>query len=98
MYSFIPSGVCSKKITFELVDGKVHNVKFEGGCNGNGKGVATLAEGRDIDEIVDLLAGIECKNRGTSCPAQLAKALQLAEDGAIIPECEQTEEISNGTT
>lgn len=98
MYSFIPSGVCSKKITFELVDGRVHNVKFEGGCNGNGKGVATLAEGRDIDEIIRLLADIECKNRGTSCPAQLAKAILMAEDGTILPECEQTEEITNDPT
>lgn len=95
MYSFIPSGVCSKKITFDIVDGKVHNIKFEGGCNGNGKGVATLSEGRDINEVIQLLADIECKDRGTSCPAQLAKALRQAEDGSIMQESEQTEETSN---
>ncbi|MEA4934694.1 MAG: TIGR03905 family TSCPD domain-containing protein [Lawsonibacter sp.] len=95
MYSYIPSGVCSKKITFDIVDGKVHNVKFEGGCNGNGKGVSILSEGRNINEVIQLLADVECKDRGTSCPAQLAKALRQAEDGSIIPESEQMEETSN---
>ncbi|HWP51037.1 MAG TPA: TIGR03905 family TSCPD domain-containing protein [Clostridia bacterium] len=78
MYSFIPSGVCSRKITFDITDGKVHNIVFDGGCNGNGKGVATLAEGQPVEELIEKLSCIQCKERGTSCPAQLAKALRDA--------------------
>lgn len=78
MYHYIPTGVCSREITFEIVDGKVHNIHFEGGCNGNGKGVAALAEGRTPEELIALLKDVECKTKGTSCPAQLAKALQEA--------------------
>lgn len=82
MYSYIPSGVCSRKITFDIIDGRVYNIAFEGGCNGNGKGVAALAEGQPVGELIKLLSGIECKQRGTSCPAQLAKALrQIVENG-----------------
>lgn len=76
MYHYIPSGVCAREITYEIADGKVRNIHFEGGCNGNGKGVAALAEGHTPEELIALLKNIECKTRGTSCPAQLAKALQ----------------------
>ena len=83
MYHYIPTGVCSREITYDVVDGRVRNVHFEGGCNGNGKGVAALAEGHTPQELIDLLKDIECKTKGTSCPAQLAKALQqmLEENG-----------------
>ena len=77
METFITSGVCSKSITFDVdSDGAVHAVCFEGGCNGNGQGIARLAEGRPAGVIADLLSGIRCKENATSCPDQLARALR----------------------
>lgn len=74
MQSYKTSGTCSQEIQFDVVDGKVRNVKFIRGCLGNTQGVARLAEGRDIDEVISLLSGVQCRN-GTSCPDQLARAL-----------------------
>ncbi len=71
-------GVCSRSITFEIVDNTVHNVRFEGGCNGNTKGIAALVEGMDAAEAVRRLSGIRCGFKPTSCPDQLANALQEA--------------------
>jgi len=77
METFITSGVCSKSITFDVdSDGAVHRVSFEGGCNGNGKGIAKLAEGRPAAVVADLLSGIRCGENATSCPDQLARALR----------------------
>lgn len=76
MHVFRTKGVCSQAIEFEIKDNKVHNIKFIGGCSGNTQGVAKLAEGRDVDEVISLLDGINCGMRGTSCPDQLAKALK----------------------
>lgn len=70
------SGVCAQKIDFDIVDGKVTNVKFWGGCNGNSQGVAVLVEGMDVNEAISRLEGLTCGFRGTSCPDQLAKALK----------------------
>ena len=69
-------GVCSQQIDFDIVDHKVHNVRFTGGCNGNTQGVAALVEGMDVDEVIQRLEGIRCKMRPTSCPDQLATALK----------------------
>ena len=80
---FTPKGVCSRKITFEVVDGKVHNVHFDGGCNGNGKGVSALAEGRTPEELRQLLSGIQCNMKNTSCPDQLARAMDAYLNGEI---------------
>ena len=77
-YNYRPSGVCSQGITFELEDGKVHNVRFLGGCAGNTQGVARLVEGLTPDEIVAKLSGIRCGFKSTSCPDQLAKAIAAA--------------------
>ena len=63
---------------FEVEDGKVHNVQFVGGCNGNTQGVARLVEGMDVNEAISRMKGIDCNGRGTSCPDQLAKALEQA--------------------
>ena len=68
------SGTCSRVIIFDVIDNKLHDVKFVGGCGGNLQGIARLVEGRDIDEVEKLLAGIRCKNN-TSCPDQLSKAI-----------------------
>ena len=67
-------GTCSREILFDVKDNKITSVKFIRGCVGNTQGVAKLAVGRDVDEVIALLSGIECRN-GTSCPDQLAKAL-----------------------
>lgn len=75
-YKYRTQGVCSKEISFEVVDGKIHNVKFLGGCMGNTTGVSALCEGRDVDEVIKLLEGIKCGFKGTSCPDQLSKALK----------------------
>ena len=72
------TGVCSQKIDFEIVDNKVTNVQFLGGCNGNTQGVAKLVEGMDAKEAISRLEGIQCGFRGTSCPDQLAQALKQA--------------------
>lgn len=69
-------GVCSREISFEVVDNKITNVQFVGGCSGNTQGVARLVEGMDIDDVISRVDGINCGFRPTSCPDQLAKALK----------------------
>ena len=73
--TFRPSGVCSVQIDFDLEDGKIHNLKYIGGCNGNLKAIGRLVEGKDAKEIADILRGNDCKGRGTSCADQLARAI-----------------------
>ena len=77
-YSYTPQGVCSKQIDFEISDGKLHNVRFTGGCDGNLKAIGRLVEGAAPQAIAALLAGNDCRGRGTSCADQLAKGLQAA--------------------
>ncbi|MBE5945204.1 MAG: TIGR03905 family TSCPD domain-containing protein [Lachnospiraceae bacterium] len=69
-------GTCSQTIDFDIVDGKVTNVKFFGGCNGNLQGIAKLVEGMTPEEVIAKLEGIKCGFRPTSCPDQLATALK----------------------
>ena len=69
-------GTCSQKIFFDVEDGKVRNVQFIGGCNGNLKGIGALVENMNIDEVIARLEGITCGMKSTSCPDQLAKALK----------------------
>ena len=75
-YEYKTKGVCSRKITFSVEDGKVKNVSFDGGCNGNGKGVGALVEGMAVDEAISRMKGITCGMKPTSCPDQLARALE----------------------
>ena len=75
-YEYKTKGVCSRKINFSVEDGKVKNVSFDGGCNGNGKGVGALVEGMAVDEAISRMKGITCGMKPTSCPDQLAKALE----------------------
>lgn len=76
-YSYEPQGVCSMKITFEVDENDVvTNVRFTGGCHGNTQGVSRLVEGMKREEIIERLRGIDCRMRGTSCPDQLARALE----------------------
>ena len=71
-------GVCSQAIEFEITDGKVHDIHFVGGCDGNTKGLAKLAEGMEVQEVIKRLEGIHCGFKPTSCPDQLAHALKEA--------------------
>ena len=76
MYTCKTSGVCSRQIDFDIVDGKVHNVHFTGGCNGNLQGIGHLIEGMEVQEAISRLEGIRCGMKPTSCPDQLSKALK----------------------
>lgn len=78
-YSYQPQGVCSKEINFSLDEnGKLHNVRFTGGCPGNLLAISKLVEGADAQNIVDILKGNDCGGRGTSCGDQLSIALAAA--------------------
>ncbi|MHB8072332.1 TIGR03905 family TSCPD domain-containing protein [Desulfosporosinus fructosivorans] len=72
---FIPDGVCSKEISFYICDGKLKNVEFVKGCTGNAQGISKLVEGMDALDVAKRLKGIKCQN-GTSCPDQLAAAIE----------------------
>ena len=78
-YTFKPQGVCSRQIDFELEDGKIKNLKFTGGCDGNLKAIGKLVEGEDADKVIRLLEGNTCGFRGTSCADQLTIALRQAQ-------------------
>ena len=71
-------GVCASAVSFDLVEGKITGAKFTGGCSGNTQGVCALVEGMDAKEAIKRLSGIRCGFKPTSCPDQLAKALQEA--------------------
>jgi len=76
MYQYNTHGVCSRSIFFDVEDGKLKNVSFLGGCNGNLKGIGALVEGMDIDDVISRLEGTTCGMKKTSCPDQLAQALK----------------------
>lgn len=77
-YKYRTSGTCSRTITFDLENGKVSNVRFDGGCNGNLKGISAIVEGMDASHVIERFSGIRCGFKNTSCPDQLAKALKEA--------------------
>lgn len=70
------TGTCSVAIDFNIVDGKLTDVKFLGGCNGNTQGISKLVEGMKVEDVIAKLEGIKCGTKSTSCPDQLAKALK----------------------
>ncbi len=76
-------GVCSREINFEVKDGKLHNVTYVGGCNGNLKGLGVLLEGMSVDDAIERLGGIKCGFKNTSCPDQLANALNEYKKGNL---------------
>ena len=80
-FSYKTSGTCSREIQFDVADGKVYNVEFIGGCNGNLKGIAALVEGAQVQDVIDKLSCIKCGFKNTSCPDQLAKALIKVQEG-----------------
>ena len=75
MFTYKTIGVCSREIHFDIVDGKLHNVSFDGGCPGNLAAIGKLVEGQDAKAVANLLKGNDCRGRGTSCADQLAKAI-----------------------
>ena len=75
-YEHQNKGTCSRSVLFDIEDGKVKNVQYVGGCNGNLKGIGALVEGMDVDEAIARLEGIQCGMKATSCPDQLAQALK----------------------
>lgn len=77
-YDFRTRGVCSAKITFDINDGIVSNVSFMGGCNGNLKGISQLVEGMKAEDVIAKIKGTKCGFKNTSCPDQLAIALEEA--------------------
>ena len=79
-YEHTNKGTCSRSILFDIEDGKLKNVQYIGGCNGNLKGISALVEGMDIDEVIARLEGTTCGMKSTSCPDQLAQALKAAKE------------------
>ena len=77
-YEYKTKGTCSQRILFEIEDNKLKNVQYIGGCNGNLKGISSLVDGMDVDEVIARLEGTKCGMKDTSCPDQLARALKDA--------------------
>lgn len=77
-YEYKTKGTCSQRISFDLEDNKIKNVNFIGGCHGNLQGIAALVEGMDAEEVIQKLSGIRCGWKNTSCPDQLALAIEHA--------------------
>ncbi len=75
-YTYKPKGVCSRKIELEVEEGIVKELLVIGGCNGNLQGISKLVRGMNIEEVIKRLKGIDCNGKGTSCPDQIAKALE----------------------
>ena len=75
-YRYKPQGVCSAEMIFEIDNGIIKKLKIIGGCPGNTIGVSKLIENKQIDEVIQLLKGIPCGVKGTSCPDQVARALE----------------------
>jgi uncharacterized protein (TIGR03905 family) len=76
MYDYNTKGTCSTKIHFNIKDGRVRDISFEDGCNGNLKALGILAEGMETGELIAKLKGLRCGKRETSCGDQLARAVE----------------------
>lgn len=77
-YTLYPKGVCSTQIDLDVTDGKIHNLSYTGGCNGNLKALGAMCEGASAEEVIRRLSGITCDYKATSCSDQLARLLQDA--------------------
>ena len=77
-YTYKTHGVCARSINVDIDEksGEIRDVQFEGGCNGNLKGIGALVKGKKASEVADMLEGIQCAGRKTSCPDQLSRALR----------------------
>ncbi|OJU11250.1 MAG: TIGR03905 family protein [Clostridiales bacterium 43-6] len=79
-YTYIPEGVCPCSITVELEGDIVKNVAFEGGCDGNLKAISKVSIGMTVQQVEEYFADVTCEDKGTSCSAQMAKAVRSAWD------------------
>ena len=77
-YTLYPKGVCSTRIELDLIENKIHNLTYTGGCNGNLKALGALCEGMEVKDVIDRLSGITCGPNRTSCSDQLARLLKEA--------------------
>ena len=77
-YTYTPRFVCSLEIRFSIEDGKLHDVRFTSGCDGNLKAIGKLVEGQDARHVAEILRGNDCNGRGTSCADQFAQAIEAA--------------------
>lgn len=77
-YTYKTHGTCSQLIDFDVDNCMIHNVKFTNGCDGNLKAIGSLVEGQPLSKVIDLLSGISCGSKNTSCGDQLSKACELA--------------------
>ncbi len=76
VYTYNTKGTCSRQIIVDVENGIINDVKFLGGCSGNTQGISSLVKGMKIEDVIKKCKGIDCAGRGTSCPDQLAKALE----------------------
>lgn len=76
VYRYKPQGVCSMEMIIDIEDKIIKSAEIIGGCDGNRKGISMLVSGMNIDDVIKKLKGIDCRGRGTSCPDQLARALE----------------------
>ncbi|WP_106828285.1 TIGR03905 family TSCPD domain-containing protein [Parabacteroides pacaensis] len=74
--SYVPTGVCSKMFVIDAEGGRIKNLQVIGGCEGNLRGLSTLLIDMKIEDAIKKLEGIDCHEKGTSCPDQIAKALR----------------------
>lgn len=79
-FSYKPKGVCAAEISFDINDGIVSNVSFVRGCSGNTAGICRLVDGMPVDYVIAKLKGTQCGTKGTSCPDQLALALEASKN------------------
>ena len=77
-FTYKTSGVCSRSIDIEIEDGVIVSAKYTGGCHGNTQGISALVVGMSVDEAISRLEGIRCGFKPTSCPDQLARAIEKA--------------------
>lgn len=85
-FSYKTNGVCSKNILIDVENGIVNSVRFDGGCNGNTKGISALVEGMKVEDVIQKLENIKCGFKSTSCPAQLAQALKQIDKKSVMPD------------
>ena len=75
-FEYMPKGVCSMKMIFEIEGNIIKSLEIIGGCPGNTVGVSLLVRERTVEEVIKMLKGIPCRAKGTSCPDQISAALE----------------------
>ena len=83
-YNYKPRGICPRSISVDLDGETIRSVQFDGGCAGNLTGISNLVEGMPAREVIAKFKGTRCGNKPTSCPDQLAKALEEALAAAVV--------------